>query len=273
MKFAICNETYVGWSFERACLDAGAAGYDGIEVALNTIAPDPRALTLTDARDLAGVAAHAGLEVVGLHWLLKGPPGLHLTTHVDAVRTETVAYLEHLAALCAAMGGSVLVLGSPQQRDVEPESTYEEVFERAVDGCRRVAITAESHGITLALEPLGPAYTNFLTTAAEAVRVIEAVDHPSCALHLDVFAMSSEPDEPADIIRAHARHLTHFHANDTSLAGPGSGAMDYAPIVHALREVEYSGWVSVEVFDMTAGGPTIARESLAFLRDAFSGSA
>ena len=99
--------------------------------------------------------------------------------------------------------------------------------------------------------------------------MIEAVDHPGCQLHLDVFAMSSEEEPIADIIRAHGAHLAHFHANDTSMGGPGSGDVDYAPIVDALRGVDYRGYVSVEVFDMTPGGPAIAKDSLAFLRSVF----
>ena len=63
--------------------------------------------------------------------------------------------------------------------------------------------------------------------------------------------------------------LQHFHANDTSMGGPGTGDVDYPAVVAALREVDYRGYVSVEVFDMAAGGPRIARDSLAFLRRVF----
>ncbi|TDJ71328.1 MAG: sugar phosphate isomerase/epimerase [Planctomycetota bacterium] len=269
MKFAICNETYPDWPFERVCADAAECGYDGVEVALSAIVDDPSTLSTDDARDLGAVARRAGIDIVGLHWLLKAPPGLHLMTPTTRVRHATVSYLEHLARLCAAMGGSVIVLGSPKQRDVAAEDTYDAAFARAVESCRQVAETAAALDVTLALEPLAPTYTNFLTTAAEAVRLIEAVDHPGCRLHLDVFAMSSEREPIPDIIRAHGPHLAHFHANDTSLGGPGTGDVDYPPIAEALRAVDYRGWVSVEVFDMTPGGPAIARDSLAFLRSLF----
>ena len=270
MKFAICNETYRGWEFERVCEDAAACGYDGVEIALVEIAADPRRIDGARARRLGAIARAADLEVVGLHWLLAAPGGLHLTTPDAAIRRRTVDYLVHLTRTCAEMGGSVLVLGSPKQREVVAGDHYEDAFARAVEGCREIAEVAADVGATLAIEPLAPAYTNFLTTAAAAARLITAVDHPACRLHLDVVAMNSEDDPIPDIITRHAGQLAHFHANDPNLGGPGSGAMDFAPIATALEAARYAGWVSVEVFDNSAGGPAIARQSLDYLHRTFA---
>ncbi|MEM0896157.1 MAG: sugar phosphate isomerase/epimerase family protein [Verrucomicrobiota bacterium] len=266
MKFAICNETYQGWSFERTCEHVALTGYDGIEIAPFTLKEDPRALTEEEATVFSKTAAKAGLEVVGLHWLLVRPAWLHLTTPDELLRGDTVAFGQHLARICAAMGGKIMVWGSPKQRNLDPDWDYQEAAARAAETLRKIAETAGELGVTIAMEPLARKETNFLTTAAETVKLIEQVDHSACRLHLDVKAMSDEDTPIPEIIEASKDYTVHFHANDPNLRGPGFGDVDHTPIAAALRDTEYNGFVSVEVFDYTPDAETIAKESLAYLR-------
>jgi len=78
--------------------------------------------------------------------------------------------------------------------------------------------------------------------------------------------MLSEPTPIPDLIAKYANITGHFHVNDDNLLGPGMGRTDYRPIVKALLESGYSGWVSVEVFDYKPGAEFIARESINYMR-------
>ena len=214
----------------------------------------------------------AGLEVVGIHWLLAKTEGLYLTSPDPNVRRHTGEYLATLAEFCADLGGRVMVLGSPQQRNLLPGVSYDdaeafacEVLHRAVSACARF-------GVTLALEPLGPAEGDFLLTAEAGIRLVKMVASPHCRLHLDVKAMASEDRPIPEIIRTSAKWLAHFHANDPNLLGPGMGDVDFTPIFAALREIDYQGWVSVEPFKYDPSPLEVARQSIEYMNRRLAGT-
>jgi sugar phosphate isomerase/epimerase len=121
--------------------------------------------------------------------------------------------------------------------------------------------------VTLAVEPLGPKDGNFLLTADLGRQLCEMVASPNCRLHLDCKAMASENKPIPQLLRENARLLAHFHANDPNMRGPGMGELDFVPIFQALADIDYRGWVSVEVFDYTPGVEALARESIEYMQE------
>lgn len=271
MKFAICNELFGDRPFADTFSTIRKLGYTGVEIAPFTLAPQMEPFDIRDVPaerivEVRTQAEDAGLEVVGLHWLLAKTEGLHLTSPDPTVRRHTAEYLRALAELCADLGGKVLVLGSPKQRDLKKGVSYEdgeayasEVLHAAIPACRQ-------YDVTIALEPLGPQETNFMNTVASAVHLAKLVDSLHCKLQLDVKAMSSEKQPIADIIRACRDWTVHFHANDPNHYGPGMGDVDYRPICAALQETAYGGWVSVEVFKHDPSPDEIARRSIEYMQ-------
>jgi sugar phosphate isomerase/epimerase len=273
MKFAICNETFLDWPFEKACAFSQSCGYTGIEIAPFTLAKVATDVGTEQRRELRKIAGDCGLEIIGLHWLLAQTEGFYLTTPDAGVRQKTADYFKELVRLCSDLGGRVMVLGSPKQRNLLPGVSHSEGMAYAADTLRDVVPLLEERGITLALEPLGPEEGDFLRTADLGVELMRLVDSPNCRLHLDVKAMSTEPTPVCDIIRKHAAHMAHFHANDPNRRGPGMGAVDFKPIFEALRETAYEGWVSVEVFDYSPGPEALARDSITYMQKVLSGLA
>jgi sugar phosphate isomerase/epimerase len=266
LKFAICNETFLDWPFAKAFDFAAECGYSGIEIAPFTMATDARQLTGARRAEVRRQAEAAALEVVGLHWLLAKTSGFHLTSPEPDVRRRTAEYLQDLARLCRDLGGSKMIFGSPLQRNILPGVSSQRAFDHAASVVGECLGVLEETGVTLCIEPLGPAEGNFLNTAAEAVRLIENVGHPNCRLILDCKAMSSEAVPIPELVRRHVALLEHFHANDPNKQGPGFGELDFRPIFAALGEVDYRGWVSVEVFDHAPGVERLARESIAYMQ-------
>ena len=265
-KYSICNETFQDWPQEKIFKFAAECGYRGVEIAPFTIDPDVRKIMPQTRAHLRQQAGQSGVELVGLHWLLSKTEGFHLTSPDAAVRRATAAYLVELGRFCHDLGGKVMVFGSPKQRNLLPGVSRAEGLKNALEVLRSALPTLADLGVILALEPLSPRTTNFMSTAAEAVELAEMVDSPNCRLLLDCLAMTSESTPIPELIRRHGRRLVHFHANDPNQRGPGMGELDFLPIFQALRDVAYRGWVSVEVFDTSSGGETIARRSIEYMR-------
>ncbi len=271
IRLGICNELFEGWEFERVCQTVKAIGFDGLEIAPFTLAPRITDLSPQRRRELRAMVENAGLKTIGLHWLLARTEGFYLTTPDVSVRRKTSEYLVALAEATRDLGGSLMVFGSPKQRDLLPGVSYDQAFDYAAEVFTGILPALDTCGVDFCLEPLAPSETNFLTTCEQADALIARVDHPRFKLHMDVKAQSSETAGTVpELIARHAFDAGHFHAQDVNLRGPGMGQVDFKPIIKALVESGYDRWVSVEVFDFTPGAEETARQSVKTLRQALA---
>ncbi|MGA2864363.1 MAG: sugar phosphate isomerase/epimerase family protein [Verrucomicrobiota bacterium] len=270
MKFAICNEIFQGWNLDDTLAAAARFGYDAVEIAPFTLAPAVTDVAAGERRRIRETAARNHIEIAGIHWVLVKPEGLHLNHPDPAIRRRTARYFCDLVDFCADLGGTRMVVGSPKQRNVLPGVSPDQAWEWALETFRPAVAAAESRGVTVCLEPLSPAETNFINTAAEAIRFVRQLRSAAFQIILDVKAMCAEAKPLPQIIRESWPHFAHFHANDPNLKGPGSGAVDFRPLAAALQELGYQGFVSVEVFKFDEGPEAIATGSLAYLKRVFA---
>lgn len=254
-RHAVCNETWPGLSFEETCRDAREAGYEALEIAPATVEGRRPA-------ELARALRNEGLACVGLHALLAGSE-FHATTPDAALRARAWDRLRRLTALSREIGGLFLVFGSGKQRSTTGGSTREDATSRFIEGLAGLS----GRGVEVLVEPLKPPFSDVVNTLAEAAEVVRRVDRPDVAAMIDCRHSTGER-EPADVlVRRHAAILRHVHVNEADGRRPGTGRFAYAPLLGALRSIGYRGWLSLEVFDFSEGGPRIARGSIAHLRN------
>ncbi len=270
-KFGICNELFEGWDFAKVCQTVKEIGYSGLEIAPFTLAPKITDVSAARLRELRMIVEDSGLETIGLHWLLAKTEGFYLTSPDPDIRRKTAEYLVSLAEATQALGGSVMVFGSPKQRDLLPGVSFEQAMTWSREVFEMVLPRIGDCGVDLCLEPLAPSETNFLTSIEQANALIRQVDHPNFKLHLDVKAQSSDPEgSVAELFAKYASVAGHVHVQDPNLRGPGMGDLDFGPIIGSLVGAGYKKWVSVEVFDYSPGAEETARKSLECLRRAGS---
>jgi len=274
MLLSLCNEVLREHGFATQCKIAAALGYGGLEVAPFTLAKDPQTITDAEAAHYRTIAEDHGLTITGLHWLLIAPEGLSITSGDRDIQARTRSLLARLVELCALMGGTVLVHGSPGQRKLSHGATPEAARANSLENLSRVAKQAEAAGVTYCLEPLAKPQTDYVNTVAEAVEIIDAIGSPALKTMIDTCSAGQTENEPvAALIRRWwpTGKLAHIQINDTNQRAPGQGDNQFAPVFEALRDVGYTGPVAVEPFVYEPDGPTTAAVAAGYVRGVLEG--
>jgi sugar phosphate isomerase/epimerase len=264
-RYAICNEGFEDWPLAQVAAFVAEVGYEGLELAPFTLCDDVRHVRRQRRAAIRQTIEATGLQVTGLHWLLARTEGLQLNHPDPTVREHTALYLLALIDFCADLGGQILVFGSPQQRGFHPGWTRDDAMCSSAEIFRRCGHRAMQQGVIFCLEPLTALETDFITSTSEAAEMVRRVGHPGFKMIVDARAMSYGSQSIAAAIHEASDHIRHVHLNDPNRLGPGMGEMDFEPILRALQEVGYEGWLSVEPFDFSPGPERIARESLSYL--------
>jgi D-psicose/D-tagatose/L-ribulose 3-epimerase len=266
MQFSLCNEVFEGWTWADTVRVIAEAGYDGVEIAPFTLTSSVADLSPAERATLRRQAEDVGLEVVGLHWLFVTPKGLHATTDDALTRQRTTAYLQELIRFCSDLGGKAMIIGSPQQRNVQQGVAYEVAWGRFVDMIAACVDLAAEREVMLCMEALPGDQSNFVTSLAEAVRMVQQVDHPNFQTMFDVHNAHLEQEPLPDLVRRYMPYIRHVHVNEMDGGYPGSGNFDFGSILRVLQEENFQGYVSAEVFDYSPGAEFIARETIRYLR-------
>lgn len=160
--------------------------------------------------------------------------------------TRVLSYADTVLSRAKSAGLRFIILGSGGARRI-PEG-YDAVKAQTdfVLLCRKLAMVAGKYGITIALESLQAAETNFLVSLNSAAQVVRAVDHPNFKLNADIFHMSRGDESPQSIVDA-ADVLAYCEiAEKESRSFPGVKGDDFKPWLRALRKAKYRGYIFIE---------------------------
>jgi D-psicose/D-tagatose/L-ribulose 3-epimerase len=267
-EYSICNEMYRDRPFAEACRAIHRAGYTGIEIAPFTLAENPAEIPGSARRECRDAMEAAGARFVGLHWLLVSPAGLHITTPDRAVRERSWEFFLRMIDLCADLGPrGLIVLGSPRQRAAVGGMTSADGVRVLADGLARVAPQALERGVTVLLEALPGPENDVVTSLDEAAALVRQIGSPAVRTMFDCHNAVAEREPHAALIERHFDVIRHVHINEMDGRHPGTGAYDFRPVLGALARRGYAGWLSLEVFDFSAGADRIAADSLRYLQN------
>ncbi len=152
---------------------------------------------------------------------------------------------------CQALGGTVLcgpyhsALGEFAGR-----GPTEDELNWAAEGLADMAEAADEAGLTLGVEYLNRFECYLINSAAEAVKLLEMVNHPRCKTMFDTFHANIEEKDFAQAIRTAAPYLAHVHISENDRSTPGVGNVSWDATFDTLKAINYDGWLMVEAFGL-----------------------
>ncbi|HZZ70609.1 MAG TPA: sugar phosphate isomerase/epimerase family protein [Pirellulales bacterium] len=230
---------FVYWDdLPAACQSARQLGYDAIEV----FAPGPTAISPDALRSLLTehglVLAAVG---TGAGWVKHG---YSLTSSDRAVRRRGCDFIRAMIEFGGA-NSAPAIIGSMQGRtsaEVDHPSARQYLAE-ALEELGEFALAAR---VPLLFEPLNRYETNLINSIEAGVKLLQSLSTRNVKLLADLFHMNIEEVDIAAALRSGADFIGHIHFVDSNRRAAGLGHLDFGPIVAALGEIGYAGFVSAE---------------------------
>ncbi len=267
MKYSVCNELFGELPLAQACAIVRQAGFDGVEFAPYTVFGNLSSGAIRKGvTEVKRALEGEGLAYAGFHWLMAKPDGLHFAALDPAVRAKSLDHLKRLIEASGRLGGGNLILGSPRQRSSFPGRSTQETLKYLEEGLASVADTLSDCSSFLLIEQLSTDQTDVVTTFEEAAAMVDRIGASSVSSMFDFHNSAHLPQKWDELIGRYASYIRHVHLNEVDGKAPGTGRSDYAPAWKVLRDIGYSGWGSIEIFEVPSDPKSMLENSRALFR-------
>ncbi len=173
-------------------------------------------------------------------------------SHPDKVyRERTVEFFNrHIEAAVQLRCQRMVVSTGFAYLDLDPEDS----FNWCVEGIGRICRKAEQEGVTLALEPFTKFTTHICNEASQLVRLIKEVGSPALTglADTDVIATTGVDTFGTFVHMLGKERLGHVHFLDGNPGGhlvPGDGVLELDAALQTLKDMDYTGFLGLEVLD------------------------
>jgi len=247
----------------KAAEASSVLGFDAIEIfppAATSLIPD-EINALTDRHGLAVAAVGTGAG-----WLI----GKQHLCHPDAAARAGARRFIHDMIEVAGKLKAPAIIGSMQGRWGDGVDRGQALAWLA-DALNELGEFAGSIGQPLLYEPLNRYETNLFNRLDDTVAFLRSLTTRNVKILADLFHMNIEERNVAEAFRAAAGFVGHVHFVDSNRQAVGLGHTDFPPIVAALRETGYSGYLSAEAFPLPDSDACAAQQIAGFkqfVRDA-----
>jgi sugar phosphate isomerase/epimerase len=257
MDLAFSTNAYLKFSFAEAVRHVAAIGYRGVEIMADVPHAWPACLLDEQKQAIRQALADHYLAISNINAFMMNaisdprqrywhPSWIEPDRHYRQIRIDhtirSLTLARELGARCITTEP-----GGP----VAAGESWSGALRLFVEGLKPVLQHAEEVGILLLVEP-EPGL--LIENADQFEELMRHLDSPSVGLNFDVGHFYCVGNDPAATLRRLARYIRHFHLEDIAATRehhhliPGEGAIDFAAVFRAIRDINYNGWVTIELY-------------------------
>lgn len=223
---------------DHIAAEAARAGYDGIELFIR----NPRQY---DAEQLLSAARRHGLAYCGIATGMEYTRnGLCLIDDDPAMRRRAIERLKEHMDLGAKLGCPVVA--GIMRGSIPDFDRYQEYEDRLTEAFQELNAYADEGGCEIVVEAILRYINNYLNDVPETADYLRRIALPHVKLHMDTHSMILEDNNLAGSVYGAADVLAYVHFPDSNRGYPGAGNIDFKPIMRALADVNYDGWITLE---------------------------
>ena len=268
MRLAFSTNAYLNYSFDDAVTRLATIGYEGVEVMADVPHAWPADMLPEQKAALRHSLERNNLAVSNVNAFMMHavddprqkywhPSWIEPDPHYRALRsrhtTKAISLAKDLGAKCITTEP-----GGP----IAPGESWKAGLDLFVETLKPVLEHAEREEVQLLVEP-EPGL--LIETAEQALEFMGRFDSPWLGLNFDIGHSYCVGEDPARVVPLLARYIRHVHLEDIASSRvhqhllPGEGAIDFVPVVGALRSGGYDGWITVELYPYIENPDTVAR--------------
>jgi sugar phosphate isomerase/epimerase len=242
IKYSYNTLVYAGESIETSIARLSKFGYDGVEVV-----GEPEQLDAGLIKELLNKYNIAASTICGIYNAERD-----LVSSDKQIRRNTVEYIKSCVDFAKTIGAKGISLTPTACMKIYPEADQKTELSWAIEGILEAGSYAGEHGVRLTVEPWNR-YENYLVNRIEqSLEIVNRVNLESVGCMGDTYHMNIEELDISEAIRMAGDKLYHLHIADSNRTAPGRGHIDFKPIAKALQDINYSGFLTMELLPAAA---------------------
>jgi sugar phosphate isomerase/epimerase len=248
-KYSYDSLVYFGEPVEQSIARLARFGYDAIE-----LIGEP---TKYDTKEVQKLLGDHDIKVSSICSIFTAERDL--ASPDSKGRAKAIDYVKQVTDLATAVACPTIIIAPTACMKMTRWKDPLEERKWAVESIRTAAEYAASNGVAFAIEAWNRYESYFVNTIQQGLAIMKEVGLPNVGVMGDTFHMNIEERDMAEAYRQAGKHLRHVHLADSDRAAPGQGHIDFLPILRALKEMDYRGYVAFELLP-AAGDPFASLE-------------